>query len=193
MSAGYRYSESDVPATLVGMVLGARVFSDGTPSPFLAARLDLAKRLYDAGRIQVVVVSGDAWAPEFDEPAAMVRYLLRAGLPADRLIVDGAGLDTYDSCSRLRRIFGVDQVMLLTQSYHLPRAVATGRALGVRTVGVGDDSARQYRRAWRYGTIRDQVACVKTVWDIVSRRDPLLGPPQTSVAEALARRPPVLR
>ena len=184
---GHLYSVDDVPPAPVALVLGAQVYPDGTPSPFLAARLDLAKRLLDAGKVQVLLVSGDNMAPEYNEPEAMRDYLIEAGVPADKVIADYAGFDTYDSCARAKRIFGVSKLIMVTQTYHLPRAVATCRALGVDTAGVGDDTSRQYVDAWRRGAIRDQVACVKTVVDLLTHREPVLGQRETSVDEALAR------
>jgi vancomycin permeability regulator SanA len=185
-ASGHLYAESDVPYAPVALVLGAQVYPDGTPSAFLAGRLDLAKRLYDAGKVKVILVSGDNMAPEYNEPDAMREYLVAAGVPAARVVADYAGFDTYDSCVRARRIFGVSDLVVVTQSYHLPRAVATCRALGLQANGVGDDSARQYVAAWRKGAIRDQLACVKTVVDLVSRREPVLGSRETSVEQALA-------
>lgn len=167
-------------------MLGAQVDPNGTPSPFLAGRLDLAKQLLDAGKVKVLLVSGDNLAPEYNEPDAMRAYLIAAGVPADKVVADYAGFDTYDSCVRAQQIFGVTDLVVVTQSYHLPRAVATCRRLGLHAVGVGDDTARQYAGAWRNGAIRDQVACVKTVIDLVTRRQPVLGPPEPSIAEALA-------
>lgn len=186
-AAGHLFSETDVPAAPVALVLGAMVYPNGTPSPFLAARLDVAHRLYQAGKVQVVVVSGDNMAKEYNEPEAMRTYLVNAGMPAEKVVADYAGFDTYDSCARALRIFGVEELILVTQSYHLPRAVATCRALGVDATGVGDESARQYARSWQRGAIRDQLACVKTAIDLITRRDPVLGQRETSVAEALAR------
>jgi vancomycin permeability regulator SanA len=186
IAAGRVYSESDVPVTPVALVLGALVFPDGTPSPFLAARLDVAYRLYRRGKIRVVVVSGDNMAKEYNEPEAMRSYLINAGMPAEAVIADHAGFDTYDSCARALRIFGIERLIVVTQSYHLPRAVATCRALGIDAVGVGDDSVR-HGVAWRRGVIRDQLACVKTVIDLITRRDPVLGQRETRVTEALAR------
>ena len=186
-AAGHLYSVDDVPPAPVALVLGAQVYPDGTPSPFLAARLDLAKQLFDAGKVQVLLVSGDNMAPEYNEPDAMRAYLIDAGVPAEKVIADYAGFDTYDSCVRAKRIFGVSKLIMVSQSYHLPRAVATCRALGVDTAGVGDDTSRQYVNAWRRGAIRDQVACVKTVVDLVTKREPVLGQRETSVDEALAR------
>jgi vancomycin permeability regulator SanA len=171
-AAGHIYTESDVPATPVALVLGAQVDPDGTPSAFLAARLDLAKRLYDAGLVEMIIVSGDHLAPEFDEPLAMRTYLIKAGLPAERVIADSGGFDTYESCVRARRIFNLTQLIIVTQSYHLVRAVATCRAIGIDATGVGDDSAREHTVAWLRGAIRDQIACVKTVVDLVTRPEP---------------------
>jgi len=168
-AAGHIYTKSDVPAAPVALVLGAQVNPDGTPSAFLAARLDLAKRLYDAGLVEMILVSGDHLAPEFDEPLAMRNYLIKTGLPAEKVIADSGGFDTYESCLRAKRIFNLSQLIIVTQSYHLVRAVATCRALGIDATGVGDDSAREYTMAWLRGAIRDQIACVKTVVDLVTR------------------------
>ena len=186
-AAGHLYSETQVPAAPVALVLGARVFPDGTPSSFLAARLDLAHRLYSAEKVKVILVSGNHMAEEYNEPDAMRTYLINAGMPAEAVVADYAGFDTYDSCARARRIFGVDQLIVVTQSYHLPRAVATCRALGVDATGVGDDRVRRLSRSWIQGVIRDQLACVKTVIDLVTRREPVLGQRETSITEALAR------
>jgi vancomycin permeability regulator SanA len=186
-SSGHTYADVDlahVPPAPVALVLGAQVYPSGTPSPFLAGRLDLAKRLYDAGLVKVILVSGDNGAREYNEPDAMRGYLVDAGVPADKVVADYAGFDTYDSCSRAQRIFGVDRLTVVTQGYHLPRAVATCRALGLDAEGVGDESFRG-TEAWRRGALRDQVACVKTVLDVVSRRDPVLGQRETSVDRAL--------
>jgi vancomycin permeability regulator SanA len=171
-ASGYIYAESDVPAAPVALVLGAKVNPDGTPSAFLTARLDLAKRLYDAGLVEMIVVSGDQLAPEFDEPLAMRNYLIETGLPADKVIADPGGFDTYESCLRAKRIFNLSQLIIVTQSYHLVRAVATCRALGIDATGVGDDSAREHTIAWLRGAIRDQIASVKTVVDLVTRPEP---------------------
>jgi vancomycin permeability regulator SanA len=174
-AAGHIYTPSDVPATPVALVLGAQVNPDGTPSAFLAARLDLAKRLYDAGLVEMIIVSGDHLAPEFNEPAAMRNYLMRTGLPEERVIADAGGFDTYESCLRAKRIFNLSRLIVVTQSYHLVRAVATCRALGIDATGVGDDSARQHTIAWWRGAIRDQIACIKTVIDLATRPDPKSG------------------
>jgi vancomycin permeability regulator SanA len=170
-ASGHIYAESEVPAAPVALVLGAKVKPDGTPSAFLSARLDLAKRLYDAGRIETIIASGGHVAIEHDEQMVMRNYLIKAGVPAERVIADPGGFDTYQSCLRARKIYGLSRLLMVTQSYHLPRAVATCRALGVDAIGVGDDSARQHRVSWLRGAIRDQLACVKTIVDLGTGRD----------------------
>ena len=101
----------------------------------------------------------------------MRNYLIKAGVPAERVIADPGGFDTYQSCLRARKIYGLSRLLMVTQSYHLPRAVATCRALGIDAIGVGDDSARQYRVSWLRGAIRDQLPCVKTIADLGTGRD----------------------
>jgi vancomycin permeability regulator SanA len=171
-ASGHINAELNVAAAPAALVLGAKVNPDGTPSAFLTARLDLAKRLYDARLVEMIIVSGDRLAPEFDEPVAMRNYLIRAGLPNEKVIVDPGGFDTYESCLRARRILNLSQLIVVTQSYHLVRAVATCRALGIDAMGVGDDSARQHTIAWWRGAIRDQLACLKTIIDLVHRQNP---------------------
>ncbi|SDT38187.1 protein SanA, affects membrane permeability for vancomycin [Friedmanniella luteola] len=184
-AAGHLHPEAAAPTAPVALVLGAQVYPSGVPSSFLAARLDLARRLLEAGRVQVLLLSGDGAAPEYDEPAAMRRHLLAAGVPDDRMVLDPFGLDTYDSCVRAARVYGVEELLVVTQSYHLPRAVATARALGLAAEGVGDVAVRRLRPAYVRGLLRDQVACVKTVVDLATRRQPVLGPADPAVREAL--------
>ena len=179
-AAGHLYPLDQVPYAPVGLVLGAQVYPSGMPSRFLRARLDLALLLLQRGTVDRLLLSGDARAPEYDEPAAMRDHLLAAGAPADRLDLDPGGLDTYDSCVRARDVFGVQRVVVVTQTYHLPRAVATARLIGLDAVGVGDRTVRLredgdgLNEPWARGWVRDQVACVKTLWDVGSHRRPAL-------------------
>lgn len=172
----------------VALVLGAGVHADGTPTPFLAVRLDVAAELLQHGKVDVLLVSGDNRVHTHDEPTAMRAYLLSIGVPAGRIVTDHAGRDTYDSCARARRIFGVERLVVVSQSYHLPRALAVCRALGVDAVGVGDDTMRAYAPAvWTQGRMREWPAAIKAAWDVTTGRDPVLGPPETGVVDALRR------
>jgi len=103
------------------------------------------------------------------------------------MVLDRFGLDTYDSAYRAGEVYGVGRLLVVTQAYHLPRAVATCRALGIDADGVGDVAVRRLSSAWVRGVLRDQVACVKTVIDLVTRRQPVLERPSRSVLESLHR------
>ncbi|MFC7489919.1 MULTISPECIES: SanA/YdcF family protein [unclassified Knoellia] len=178
---------ADAPSAPVALVLGAGL-QGGRPSPYLAARLDAAKELYDSGTVRVILVSGDNRTHAYDEPTAMRDYLVAAGVPTEHVVLDFAGRDTYDSCQRAHRVFGVDEVTVISQRYHVGRAVALCRAAGMTTNGVGDTSMRdRYPRQWWIGWTREKLANIKAVGDVVTGRDPVLGQPETSVQDALAR------
>lgn len=182
---GHLFNTADVPYAPVGLVLGALAYPDGTPSSFLRARLDLGRELLAAGKIGMILISGDHAAAAYDETRSMHEYLLSAGVPDAKVVVDPHGYDTYDSCVRAREVYGVTKITMITQSYHLPRAVGTARAVGLDAAGVGDDSVRDRRRAWTQGLIRDQLACLKTVADLALERRPVLQNPTDAVQRAL--------
>jgi vancomycin permeability regulator SanA len=182
----YTHSERDVPQAPVALVLGAQVYSTGEPSPFLAARLAIAQRLLATGKVQAILVSGDHREYRYDEPGAMTRWLMARGVPANKIAQDHAGFDTYDSCVRATKIFGVRKTIVVTQSYHLPRAIMLCRRVGIETYGVGDDTVKQFRKPWLISSNREHGACVKAVVDVVTGRDPVfLGRRETSVDEAV--------
>jgi vancomycin permeability regulator SanA len=183
---GRVYAEADVPDAPVALVLGAEVYGDGSPSPFLAARLDIAKRLLDAHKVKAILLSGDNRQWSYDEPADMEVYLIARGVPASQIVLDYAGFDTYDSCARAKLIFGVTRAVVVTQSYHIPRAVSLCRHLGIDATGVGDDTQRAGRVAWRRAAIREWPACVKAVLDLATHRSPVfLGRHETGVEDGL--------
>jgi vancomycin permeability regulator SanA len=183
---GHIFAESDVPEAPVALVLGTKVEADGSPSPFLAARLELAHRLFAAGKVRAILVSGDNMNAGYNEPEAMRRWLVDRGVPAGKVVRDYAGFDTYDSCARAKRVFGVDRLTVVTQAFHLPRAVALCRHLGIEAHGVGDDTVRRYARKWRISSTREYGASVKAAVDALSGRDPVhLGRRETGVDDAL--------
>ncbi|MEV5429003.1 ElyC/SanA/YdcF family protein [Streptomyces sp. NPDC052701] len=173
-----------VPRTDVAVVFGAGLW-DGEPSPYLAHRLDAAVRLYRAGRIEVVLVTGDNSREDYDEPDAMRAYLTRHGVPDARVVSDYAGFDTWDSCVRAKKVFGVDRAVLISQGFHIRRAVALCEAAGVASYGVG--AADRHDVTWYYGGVREVLAAHKAAFDAVVRPDPrFLGPREPGVARALA-------
>ncbi|MDN0194374.1 ElyC/SanA/YdcF family protein [Streptomyces sp. S.PNR 29] len=177
-------STADVPRTEVAVVFGAGLW-EGEPSPYLAHRLDAAAELYRAGRIEVVLVTGDNSREDYDEPDAMRAYLTRHGVPDGRIVSDYAGFDTWDSCVRARKIFGVDRAVLISQGFHIRRAVALCQAAGVTSYGVGVDA--KHDATWYYGGAREIFAAGKAALDAVFRPDPrFLGPEEPGVRRALA-------
>ncbi len=164
-----------LPHLPVALVLGAEVYADGVPSKFLRARLDVALDLYRRGLVDRILLSGDGRSRFYDETGGMRAYLLERGIEESVLLVDPAGLDTYDSCLRARDVYDIDRLVVVSQTYHLPRALAICRALGLDAWGVGDDSARSSARPWANGTRRELAANLKLVWDLLSHRPPRSG------------------
>jgi vancomycin permeability regulator SanA len=175
---------SDVPPTAVAVVFGAGLW-DGEPSPYLAHRLDTAARLYRAGRVEVVLVTGDNSREEYDEPDAMRAWLTRHGVPDGRIVGDYAGFDTWDSCVRAKRIFGVDEAVLISQGFHIRRAVALCEAAGITSYGVA--ATDRHDLTWYYGSTREIFAAGKAALEAAFRPDPhFLGPEESGVRDALA-------
>ena len=186
VSTGRRRTTVDrAGARPVALVLGAGLRRDGRPSLLLARRLDLAADLYHRGTVDAVLVSGAD-----DEPAAMRTHLLAADVPDAKIVGDAAGFRTWDSCVRAHEVFGVRSAIVVTQAFHLPRAVTLCRAAGIDATGVGDRSMRARRVPTVYGWLREVPAAIKALGDTVFRPAPRhLGPPTTGVADAvLARR-----
>lgn len=121
------------------LVLGASVFADGTPSDILADRLEVAADLYLAGAADAVIVSGDNRSAHYNESDAMKEYCIKLGVPADAIIVDHAGYDTYASVYRVRYVYDKQDVFIVTQAYHLYRALAIAHGLGMEAQGVAAD------------------------------------------------------
>ncbi|MFE2150886.1 vancomycin high temperature exclusion protein [Streptomyces lavendulae] len=171
------------PAAEVAVVFGAGLWN-GRPTPYLANRLDAAVELYRAGKVKVVLVTGDNSRREYDEPDAMRTYLTAHGVPDERVVSDYAGFDTWDSCVRAREIFGVRRAVLVSQGFHIHRAVALCQAAGVDAYGVGVDDAHD--ATWYYGGAREVFAAGKAALDAVLRPDPtFLGPKEEGVSRAL--------
>jgi vancomycin permeability regulator SanA len=173
-----------VPSAPVALVFGAGLWN-GEPSPYLAHRLDTAVELYKSGKVRAVLVSGDNSREEYDEPDAMRRYLSERGVPARRIATDYAGFDTWDSCTRATRIFGVQHALLVSQDFHIRRAIALCRAAGIRAQGVAVPEPRDV--TWYAGSVREMPGAAKAAFDAALTPDPhFLGPHEPGVDRALA-------
>ena len=160
----------------VAVVLGARVKSDGVPSDILADRLLVAIDVYHRGLVDALLLSGDDGQVEYDEVNAMRVFALDHGVAAEDIFLDHAGFDTYDSMARASSVFGVTSAILVTQEYHLPRALYLASAFGIDAQGVVADR-QTYRGMARYKA-RELLADVKAVIDVALHIPPkYLGEP----------------
>jgi SanA protein len=140
IAAPHIYRDLDrVPDRFVAIVPGARVHSDGTPSAVLEDRLIAALEVYRAGKVRRILVSGDHAAAEYDEVNAMRGWLEDRGVPPGELFLDHAGLRTLDTMARAAAVFGVEDAVICTQEFHLPRAVFLARRAGIDAVGLVAD------------------------------------------------------
>ncbi|MGY4645163.1 SanA/YdcF family protein [Cellulomonas sp. URHB0016] len=177
----------DVPDRPVALVFGAGLRPDGSPSTYLRRRLDAARRLYEDGTVRVVLVSGDNTTVWHDEPTAMRDWLVAHGVPGRAVVQDFAGVDTHDTCVRAHDVFGVTGAVVVTQDYHLRRALFSCVEAGIDAVGVGVSSRSvEPAKALRY-RVRELPASGRAAVDAVMRRSPRFGGPrETGVTDALA-------
>jgi SanA protein len=160
-----------VPRAQAALVLGAQVMPNGAPSSMLSDRIDAAAELYEAGRVDKLLLSGDHSRVKYDEVGTMRRILLARGIPADDLFTDHAGFDTWDSAQRARRVFDVRSVVVVTQRFHMARALYDARHAGLEATGYAADR-RDYGRVMRRLQVREAAARVKTMADVVTSADP---------------------
>lgn len=177
-----------VPPSQAALVLGAGLWGL-RPTPMLARRLDIAAELYRTGKVRALLLSGDNSRKTYDEPTAMRDYLLAKGVPGRVMVLDYAGFDTWDSCVRARKVFGALRVTVVTQQFHLPRAVALCRTAGLEAFGVGDDSTKQWAGTTYVYATRELFATAKAFADaLVLHSDPVYpGPREVSLTDILAQ------
>jgi SanA protein len=176
LGGGASSSVDDAPHAQVALLLGAEVRGDGTPSAMLADRIAVAAELYRAGKVDRVLASGDHGTRGYDEVNTMRRELIAAGVPARDVFTDHAGFDTWDSSVRAREVFDVDSAIVVTQGFHLPRAVWLAQRAGLRASGVASD-LQGYGRAQQRSEVRELLARVKAVGQVVTGTEPrYLGP-----------------
>lgn len=183
--AGHRVDTVDsAPGAPVAVVFGAGVVGD-EPTDYLAHRLQAALTLYQQNRVQVILVTGDNSTHDYDEPDTMRRYLIERGVPEARVVADYAGFDTWDSCTRAHRIFGVDRALLVSQAFHVRRALALCEAAGIDSYAVGVDEPHDV--TWYYGGLREIPGAGKAALNAWLTPDPqFLGPKEPGISRALA-------
>ena len=172
------YTETNIPARRVAIVFGAGLWRDGSPTPILRDRVQQAANLYFAGKVEKLLMSGDNRFVEYNEPESMRQYALELGVPDGAIVRDYAGRRTYDSCYRARVIFGVKEAILVTQNFHLPRAIFLCNMLGMDGVGVDADLRTYQKGSLLFWNLRELPATLGAYVDIVTRPLPVLGLPE---------------
>ncbi len=178
-SAPRTYQIADAPQSPVGIIFGAGLWRDGSPTPVLEDRVLAGAQLYFKGKIKKLLMSGDNSYVDYNEPEAMRQYALKLGVPDKDIVLDYAGRRTYDTCYRARYIFGITEALLITQKFHLPRALYLCNQIGISGQGVIADS-RIYRFPWRLiWQIRELPASLAAMWEVhISHPTPILGNPE---------------
>ena len=166
------FTVEDVPATRIAIVFGAGLLRDGSAGPVLSDRMLTAVNLYQAGKVEKILVSGDNRELSYNEPEAGRQYALERGVPNEDIVLDYAGRRTYDTCYRAKHIFGVDEAILITQEFHLPRALTLCNWFGVDSVGVEADNRYFLKRARAWWNFRETFAVFQAAWDLMKSRYP---------------------
>jgi vancomycin permeability regulator SanA len=170
----------------VAIVFGAGLRRDGGLTPVLSDRVATGVDLYFEGKVQKLLMSGDNRTLYYNEPGAMRDYAVSKGVPEEDIVVDYAGRRTYDTCYRAREIFGVEQALLVTQGFHLPRALYTCNALDLSATGVSADRRPYTQRSLMFWHFREMVATLVAFWDLhVSHPSPVLGDPEPIFGQVL--------
>ena len=185
IDAYVRYSVSDriltqeQAAELEGVdcivVLGCKVYDDGTPSAMLEDRLKQAIALYDLGAAPKILMSGDHGQTTYDEVNAMKQFALTSGVPSVDVFMDHAGFSTYETMYRAKEVFCADKIIIVTQGYHLYRSLYIARSLGIEAYGVASDYRRYANQSGM--DLREILARVKDFGMCIWKPEPTyLGP-----------------
>lgn len=169
------YTEvSDIPYHSVWVVLGtSKYIPDGRRNLFYLYRIEAAKSLYESGKIDYILVSGDNSTSHYNETDTMRNDLIAAGIPAEKIYGDYAGFRTLDSVVRAKDIFGQSEYTIISQKFHLERAIFIAEHHGIQAVGFNatEVPVKLAPRVW----IRERLARVKMVFDIVFGVEPKFG------------------
>jgi SanA protein len=161
----------------IAIVFGAGLTRSGEPTPALYDRVATAVDLYRRGLVNKLLLTGDNRFVNYNEPEAMRRTAERLGVPNEHLVLDYAGRRTYDSCYRAHEIFGVKHAILVTQAFHLDRALYLCDAFGIDSIGVAADRRNYTQTSQAWWSFREAAATLAAWLDVnVRRPTPVLGP-----------------
>ena len=164
------------------IVLGAGVRADGTPSKMLKDRLDKTIELYNSGVSETIIVSGDHRTKDYDEVNTMKNYLIDAGIPSECIFMDHGGLSTYDSMYRAKNIFSVKKAIIVTQKYHMYRAIYVAKSFGIDAYGVSAKEISYSGQTKR--SIRELLARIKDVGYCITKPEAVVTGDKISLEES---------
>ncbi len=160
----------------VALVFGAGLTRSGEPTPALYDRVATAVDLYQHGLVNKLLLTGDNRFLNYNEPEAMRRTAVKLGVPNEDLVLDYAGRRTYDSCYRAAAIFGVNHAILVTQAFHLDRALYLCDTFGIDSIGIVADRRTYTTQTQTWWSIREAAATVAAWIDVnVTKPTPVLG------------------
>lgn len=174
------FTPAAAPGQPIAIVFGAGLRRDGTPTLVLADRVATAASLYREGKIQALLLSGSTHGARYDEAEAMRTLALRLGVPSEAILLDKQGNRTLDTCLRARQAFGIHSALLVTQRFHLPRALVLCEALGMQAAGVQADLSRYSTRARWFWEIREFPASIVALVDAARARRSMPGDEQAA-------------
>jgi vancomycin permeability regulator SanA len=151
----------DVEAAEAALVFGAEVKADGTPSAALRDRVLAGVDLYQAGKVNRLVMSGG-----IPQPLAMQALALQEGVPEEAILVDEGGLRTYDTCYRATNVYEFEEAVIVTQDFHLPRALYLCHFMGIDVQGVPAREGRYWRGSTVFWNVRESMATLLALWEI---------------------------
>jgi len=170
-SGSYIFQDmNNLPKAETALVLGAKVFQQGMMSGMFQDRVDTAIELYKENKVEKILVSGDHGSEDYDEVNTAKDYLLEKGVRSEDIFLDHAGFDTYDSLYRAKEIFEVSSATIITQNFHLPRAVYIGKELDMEMYGFSAD--KHSYAGIKYNESREIFGKVKAFLDVSLRAKP---------------------
>lgn len=178
-------SVEKIPTNAVAIVFGAGLTREGSVTLVLRDRVDAAADLYFAGKVNKLLMSGDNRYIDYNEPAAMYEYAVSIGIPPEDIVLDYAGRRTYDTCYRAKAIFGIDNAILVTQRFHLPRALFLCNQMGIDADGFNANVSYYLKRSRLYWNLRELPATLMALVDTwITHPIPVLGDPEPIYPES---------
>ena len=160
------YIPANAPQERFAIVFGAGLRRDGSPTPVLKDRVATAAELYFSGKVEKLLMSGSSDFLYHNEPQAMLEYAQFLGVPAQDIVLDESGSRTYDTCYRALEIYQIDRAILVTQGFHLPRALYICNAIGVRSIGVPADLRAYRQQSMVFWNLRESFATLVALWEV---------------------------